>query len=391
METKKLIINTLLLILFVTVFPVSAELMGSDTYGYSLDLPEGFVLTDSTGDGKGYQFQNIYYPVELLVRIYSTSEYESVEKALSGTLVRLSAKAENATISWRNTDCSLSQFQMQLNGTSYGGWGVCAKLPEEKGYLLMLAYSTTSDNADQIYQSIILSAVDSIYIDRGSFYCAGPITTFAYPETAEKQVTLNIAGKEIETIIKECDVIANEFVVEREFNVLKLFADTDLWLEAWLRYYRQIYRDAYNRMARPAFDIYAALYQEARTVNAESPQLAMAQFLLSWVQEFGYDREYENSDFTPIPALITGEKGSDCDSRSMLLAILLRHMNMNTTMFVSTVYSHAMLGVALNKDGAKIQVDEIWYLLGETTDQVKLGLVAQEMSVTENWIPVIFP
>ena len=66
-------------------------------------------------------------------------------------------------------------------------------------------------------------------------------------------------------------------------------------------------------------------------------------------------------------------------------------MNMDTVLFVSSVYSHAMLGVDLNLAGAKINVNGKDYLLGETTAQVPIGRVAQEMSVTENWIPVTFP
>ena len=173
--------------------------------------------------------------------------------------------------------------------------------------------------------------------------------------------------------------------------MLKLFADTELWVQAWQRYYRQIYRDAYHRLKRPAFDIYAALYRSDTLERSKKEPAEITKELLNWVQSFEYQRDTINSDFVSLPAVLSGESGSDCDSRSMLLAILLRQMNIETVIFVSPIYSHAMLGVNLNLPGAKIQVDGTEFLLGETTDSVELGLVAKEMSVTENWLPVVFP
>ncbi|MBE6344307.1 MAG: hypothetical protein E7063_01270 [Spirochaetaceae bacterium] len=394
MKKKFSYICIFLLWIFV-ILPLWSEQLGSTTYGYSLDLPEGFVLVDSSGDGKGYQFQNIIYPVDILIKIYDTSTFDSATAALNSTLIKLSAKAEVSQVDWRNTDCIIAKFSMSLNGKNNEGWGVCAALPEKKGYFLMLSYAESNNNQENstfsAVEPIILSAIDSLYIDRGSFYSAGPVTTFAFPESEEQSITLNIAGKEIPTVIYKEDAIANEFVIEREFYVLKLFADTELWVQAWQRYYRQIYRDAYHRLKRPAFDIYAALYRSDNLERSKKEPAEITKELLNWVQSFEYQRDTINSDFVSLPAVLSGESGSDCDSRSMLLAILLRQMNIETVIFVSPIYSHAMLGVNLNLPGAKIQVDGTEFLLGETTDSVELGLVAKEMSVTENWLPVVFP
>lgn len=383
------------IVLVLAAVPAYAELVGSETYGYSLDLPEGFVITDSTGNGKGYQFQNTLFPVQVLIRIYEKKEFDSAEKAMGQTLSRLSAKYESAEIRWRHSDCSLAQFQMNLGGTGYGGWGVCVELPEEKGYFALLAYATTNDGRGNdfsaIYEPVILSVVDALYIDRGSFYECGPVTAFAFPPTQEKPVQIEIDGMKINTVLDSDDVAANEFVIEREFSLMKMYAETDYWVPAWQRYYRQIYRDAYGRLKRPAFDLYVALYDKARELEEKDFPAFCAKTLLAWTQNFSYERNFHSSDISPIPAVFASEVGSDCDSRSLLLAILLHQMNLPTVMFVSPVYSHAMLGVALSLPGAKIDVNGTKYLLGETTAQVPIGMVAQEMSVTENWLPIIFP
>lgn len=375
----------LIFILFVFAFPVYAELLSSSTYGYSIDFPEGFVLTGSTGNGKAYQFENTLFPVQVVIKIYEKNEYSSVQNAMNKTLQRLSATSETAEITWRNTDCVLAQFKMPLGNTVYTGWGVCVALPEDKGCFTMLAYSSKNE-----YEPVIISSIDSIFIDNGSFYEAGPVTTFAFPKTKDKSIQLKIADFTVNTVLDADDIAANEFVIEREFNVLRLYSESNLRISAWKRYYRQIYRDAFGRLKRPAFDIYTALRSYAVKTDTNINDY-VAEKLLSWTQGFKYERNFQKSDISSIPGVLSGQLASDCDSRSLLLAILLHQMNMDTVLFVSSVYSHAMIGVDLKLPGAKIEVEGKEYLLGETTAHIPIGRIAQDMSVTENWIGITFP
>ena len=73
----------------------------------------------------------------------------------------------------------------------------------------------------------------------------------------------------------------------------------------------------------------------------------------------------------------------------MLLCILLAQNGIKTNLFISREYSHAVYGADINSQGAKIEVNGREYLLGETTvKNLKPGLIAQEQSDTEKWIPV---
>ena len=152
-----------------------------------------------------------------------------------------------------------------------------------------------------------------------------------------------------------------------------------------------VYRSAYQQLRRPAFDIYAALYNHEKVVSIENKELALAQTIVDWVQGFPYERNFQDSDFAPISAVLAGQSGSDCDSRSILLAILLHHMNYQTVMFLSPAYQHAMLGVEVETIGAKMKVNDKTFMVTETTDQVAIGQVAASMSVEANWLPVTFP
>lgn len=395
---RKRLYHGLLVIAFVLfcTIPVLADQMGSATFGFSLDLPEGFVVTENTGDGRGYQFKHQFCSVEIIIRIYETKRYQSARLALEDTLTRLSATSTDIdAVEWRQTDCSLAQFQITLAGQAYGGRGVAVELPEQKGWFTMLSYAPTSDgrgnNPSFDLDQLIVSVIDSLSIDRGSQFGVGPVTAYAFPSVESVPVQLEIAGRTIITEIGKEDIAMQQFVIDREFAIFTLYQDTDMLIPAWQRFYRMIYRSAYQQLRRPAFDIYASLYDLDQVLQAESPALALAQSLMDWVQVFPYERNFQGSDFSAPTALLTGETGSDCDSRAVFLAILFHHMNYKTVLFLSPHYQHAMLGLEVEATGAKMKVLDTTYMVAETTDQVAIGQVAQSMSVEANWLSVVFP
>ena len=73
------------------------------------------------------------------------------------------------------------------------------------------------------------------------------------------------------------------------------------------------------------------------------------------------------------------------------MCIILKQNGIDTSLFISREYSHAVYGAELNAEGAKIKVGEKEFLLGETTvKNLKPGLIAQDQNDTEKWIPVHF-
>lgn len=377
--------------------PVVAEQMGSATFGFSLDLPEGFVATQAAADGRSYQFKHQFCPAEIIIRIYEPRRYQSAQAAMEDTLARLSAREQDISqVEWRQSDCSLASYRMNPYGNhEYGGWGVAVELPEQKGWFTMLSYAPTSDgrgnNPAHLLEQLVISVIDSLSIDRGSQFGTGPITAYAFPSIESQPVQLDIAGRTVQTEIGGDDIASQQFVIRREFDILVLYAETDLLIPAWQRYYRMVYRSAYQQLRRPAFDIYASIYDLDSVRTSENPRLALAQTVMDWVQTFPYERNFQDSDLSAPTAVLAGALGSDCDSRSILLAILLHHMNYQTVMFLSPAYQHAMLGMEVEATGAKMKVGDRTYMVGETTDQVAIGQVAASMSVEANWLPVTFP
>lgn len=368
-----------LILFFVGISVSFAEILNSPTWGYSVDLPEEFVLVDKNG-ADSYMFENAFVSSTVILKAYKKEKFSSSLEAMETVMKQLGAEFECAETDWRNTDCIISQFAFNLGGASNTGWAVSSLLQDSKGYVVMLCYTPTDVFYD--LEQFVISCVDSLCIDYGSYYSPGPLTSFAFPKGEVQNHTVEIAGEKIDFPLNSSDIEADRFVVEREYSVLCLYQDSEMWVEAWQRYYRQVYKNAYSRLKIAAFNIYNRLI---KTCKSENPEIELAQKLLSWTQGFDYVRDFTSTDFTPITASITGT-GSDCDSRAMLLACLLHHMNYDTCLFVSAEFSHSLFGIVLDKAGAKINIDGRQFLLGETTAQVDIGLVPANMNQTDKWI-----
>ncbi len=177
---------------------------------------------------------------------------------------------------------------------------------------------------------------------------------------------------------------AEKAVIDREFEIMKLYLNSPKWKEAWIRYYQQIYRVSYYYLQRPAFDIATIFYEN---------DTQFAKVLLKWLQYFSYERSNaDDADFTPTTTAIQFQK-NDCDSRSMIFAAILNQTAIPTTVFVSKEYSHMMAGVNLKDAGLKIQgSDRAWYLTAETTSKnLPLGMMMADMADRSKWIDCVLP
>ena len=393
MTISRRIISAVAFFFIISVPHLSAGILSSQKYGYAIDLPEAFKSIQQDSDGKGYLYAHTLLPVTFAIKIYDMGEYKSAVQALDGVLGKLSAAGEKDSIKWRNTDCVISSYTMKLPGSDKGqkGWALSAVLSDHKTDIVLLCYA--DEDVEHVCENLILSVLDSLMIDRGSFFEAGPVTSYAYPGSSKKNIELTINGRKIQTVIDAEDAEAAKSVVDREYAVLTLFANHASWKEAWQRYYRMVFRDSYGRLKKPSADIYRALISDASKADSKNPDAGLAQILLTWTQNFTYARNNKSkntSDFTDLISTLTGA-GNDCDSRSLLLCALMENSGVKSTLFVSAEYSHAVAGFDIDKAGAKIKVSGKEYLLAETTAHVDIGRIAQEQSDTNKWIAVELP
>lgn len=377
----------LFIIFAITSYSFGEQITDRD-FGFSLDIPEGFEIADYTEDGMSYVFSHPNIPVTLVMKLTEEKNAKSAAEVLNKNLKKLNASGETDSFKWNGTVCGISYFSMSLDD-NYSGWAVSAPVKIQDYYVILLCYAPESKKG---CEQFIISTINSLSINNEYLNTPGIITSYAFPPEGSESVLLKIGGKEIKTSLDKSDEEAAKFVIDLEYSVLKLYANHKMWKEAWQRYYRMIYRDNAGRLQQTAKNIYDSIYPELKKSKPQDADIKYAQALLSWVQTFGYERAQSKieSDFTSLPASIKG-KGSDCDSRSMLVSVLLNYTGIDTAMLISREYSHAVVVTDIPAPGQTFTMENgREYLFGETTARVTWGMLAQDQADRTKWIPVTF-
>lgn len=377
----------LFIIFAITSYSFSEQITDRD-FGFSLDIPEGFEIADYTEDGMSYVFSHPNIPVTLVMKLTEEKNAKSAAEVLNINLKKLNASGETDSFKWNGTVCGISYFSMSLDD-NYSGWAVSAPVKIQDYYVILLCYAPESKKG---CEQFIISTINSLSINNEYLNTPGIITSYAFPPEESESVLLKIGDKEIKTSLDKSDEEAAKFVIDLEYSVLNLYANHKMWKEAWQRYYRMIYRDNAGRLQQTAKNIYDSIYPELKKSKPQDADIKYAQALLSWVQTFGYERAQSKieSDFTSLPASIKG-KGSDCDSRSMLVSVLLNYTGIDTAMLISREYSHAVVVTDIPAPGQTFTMENgREYLFGETTARVTWGMLAQDQADRTKWIPVTF-
>jgi len=373
---KKLFI----LFIFIPLFTF-AESMYSPTWGFFLDLPEGYEFTD--GDGRD-RFSFMGPAGAMFDLVVYDGNYRNMNDLVNDVTRRLGNRGDIDFFQYRDRQAAV----IELIFNDYIGWGLCVELyaagthaSQTPPMLLALAYGPS--NLEEL-ELLHISALDSICPSIEDRYYPGPIIDYSFPRG--RMIPVTLAGG-VNALIRENDAEASQVLIEREFAVLLMYADTDYWQEAWIRYYRFIFRDSFDRITNPV----SALVRSWGGFNAftDEAKTEFAQRALTFVQGFEYERDFNGSDFLNLVTALTGERG-DCDSRSMLWAFFLVHADIRAAMMVSREYGHAMGLADIPGAGARFESHGVRWLVAETTAPVNLGLIAQDQSDSEYWLGIIF-
>jgi len=367
-----------LLLFFIPVL-VLAESLYSPTWGFHLNLPEGYEYIDGDGRDK-FSFKG---PGEAMfdVVVYN-SIYRSMKELVNDINNRLKNIGDVDYFTYNNKQAAIIELDFGDNS----GWGLCVELKRNSPdgtppMLLALAYSHVNTDLNLFH----LSALDSIApSDEEKFY-PGPIMEFSYPRGDRKRVYMSASGAN--AMIYENDAEAAQVLIEREFNILNHYVSSSNWREAWIRYYRMIYRDSFDRITNAA-SIIVRSWGGPPSSGIEERR-AFAQRTLDYVQNFNYERDLSGSDFMNLVTAVTEGRG-DCDSRAMLFAIILAHADIRCAMMVSSQHSHAMGLADLPGAGARFEAYGVNWLVAETTAKINIGLIAQDMSNSASWLGIVF-
>ena len=365
------------LLIFIPVLTF-AESQYSPTWGFFIDPPEGFELTG--GDGRDrFSFSG---PLEMMfdIVVYN-GRFSSMQELINDIKTRLSNKGDSDFFTYRGRQAAL----LKLSFGGNDGWAVAVELDPQSGsnvrpMLIALAYSTRT-GLDMFH----FSALYSICPTFAEKYYPGIIMEYSYPRGQARNTPLAVPG--LSAMIYENDAEAAQVLIEREFIILLAYWDTQYLQDASTRFYRFIFRDSFDRVKEAAAAI--AYHLGGNSIFNEEQKRAYAQKALSFVQSFEYERDLSGSDFVNLVTAITEGKG-DCDSRSMLFAVLLEIADIRSAMMVSYYFEHAMGLADVAGTGARFPAVGTQWLVAETTAKIDIGLIDQEQSDPQYWFAVVF-
>lgn len=393
-SSKKIIKKLMFcLFVFVSIFCLNAEILIDNEFGYYLDIPEGYHIQQSEDNGKSYLFYHPNIPVNLAIKIYSDAQYKNSLQVMKTALSKLSVtqtEENTSSLTWNDRSCTVSNFTMMLD-KAYYTWAVCVPCDVKNSYLYLMCY--TPCDMKEITEQFIISTINSLCMSEKYKNTAGIISSLAFKNTKEVSGVEKLNGKEFNFTIGDQDLEGNKFITDLEYSVLCLYKEHKAGIEAWKRFYRQVYKDSYERLKSFNESFYKTFYPIAKEKNPQNPDITYAQIVLDFVQSMQYKRNQgkNETDFTSMIEILYGV-GNDCDSRSMMVCILLNYAGIDSIMLISPAYSHAMAGVNNNAPGQKYTLQENGktYLYGETTDNVTWGMLPQNYSDESQWIPIVF-
>lgn len=123
----------------------------------------------------------------------------------------------------------------------------------------------------------------------------------------------------------------------------------------------------------------------ARADAAKLDAVQLAQVMLAFVQQIPYHLPDDPFGLKP-PPLVLAQKSGDCDSKALLLYLLLRAVGIDSVIVTSAAHRHTMLGVALPVPGTTFRWNGRKYAFAETTAKgAPLGYLPPDVSTPNDW------
>ena len=363
--------------------PVSGEIIASER-GFAVDLPAGFSYSD--GDGKNrFSFVDPNQGMEFDIFVYEPGRFGSARAIADNTMGKLGSKGQREDFIYEDRKAVFMELLFAQNGVQEQGYGIAIEGRPDHGSAAaepsFAILSFTAASSFEAYSDFVLSCLDSFSVDRMGRRSPGPVSQYvlAFPAKRGATKTIDFKGTKLSVPWSADEAAQVEDTATREYKVLTAYADNDqLWQDAWSRFYRMIYRESSRRL-----DQLAAILDP---LLPDDPTDA-ARMLLQWTQDWTYERDLKGIDFVdPLTASL--EARGDCDSRAMVLVILLERRDIDAILMVSKEYSHALVGIDVPGGGQRFAFEGKNWLVGETTAHVGLGMIAATQADWSKWMGI---
>lgn len=189
------------------------------------------------------------------------------------------------------------------------------------------------------------------------------------------QLLENEVKKSLAYMDKVAKLSARDLNIDPRYKSDKLFYSKLIWHEI----YKRIYWQAYDK-----FDMILKGFDKVFKIEKLNERDKIY-FIISFVQNIKYQRPGGKLDLLP-PLGTMATKYGDCDTKALLLYIILEKAGVDCVMFWSFQYKHAMLGIAINARGNfKSQSGKNYYFVETTYPGWGIGDIDPEMNDLSLW------
>lgn len=193
-------------------------------------------------------------------------------------------------------------------------------------------------------------------------------------------LTFSLIASQVNNAMVMIDKIGNMTFEELGLNPQYDYSDPQVQAEfVWTRIYQIVYRRSFSTI----FSIADGFNQIFKNENLNA--IDRVSFVISFVQYMKYDRPGGTLDlFAPIGTL--AKKYGDCDTKAMLLYVLLERMGIDCAMMWSYKYKHAMLGINVSARGEYKKIyGKKYYFLETTYPGWTIGVLPPDFSNKRFW------
>jgi hypothetical protein len=128
---------------------------------------------------------------------------------------------------------------------------------------------------------------------------------------------------------------------------------------------------------------------KARIKEANLGTIDSVELVTSFVQSIPYEIPKGRPFGLLPPALVVSQKKGDCDSKALLLHMLLDSLGVDSVLLTSIAHKHSMLGVAVPVQGDKLVHQGRSYAYVETTAKnAPVGWISKELLKPNDWVVV---
>lgn len=349
--------------------------------GPVMDIPAAWFLDDSDPAVPTWYSPDRRGGVE--VRLWAPGTWDSMDDFIREWSAGSSGGTQGEVVRFPHWDgeAALADWSFAIDGTNYRGW-------------FLFTVGTGPDvrvsavAAEEDYEGIgafLLSAVDSYSPSRRWNRSPGAVGRFLEisGERGTETASAEIAGNRVVWEGSPAGNAASQDLIEREAAVLAAYGGQPaLFIEAWRRYYRMIFRDSYSRLAPLAESLKKGPFPPE---NSEPRKVAEA--LLEWLQGFSYGSTEGFSDLlAPSAACVLGT--GDCDSLALVLLILMDSYGVDGRLLISAEARHALAALDVAGEGQRYVENEESWLTAELTARLPLGKLPPRLDGVDDWFGI---